>query len=161
MKSSMASYNLTKVRAAVHMGACQFVCRFTLLSACSEKTPLRYNFSRHSIRNAIRTIKLSCECYFTVSRLNCWHKNARTLEFLKSGLGFCSHNMSVFAKLSRTLGCLQFPSLRSPYMQTDLWVPPKFRNKLSGFAKPALWISRFGRGHRTTSAMTSFTAYVI
>ena len=77
-----------------------FVSRFSprFPHARRRHSSLRYNFSRHLlsifhvsynyyieyIQNAFRTPTYSCACYFTaaVSPLNCWHKNARTLDSL-------------------------------------------------------------------------------
>ena len=90
-------------------------------------TSLIVNFSRHLyieyIQNAFRTPTYSCACYFPAAHLNCWHENARTLDILWK-VTWCfvdlHRNMSVFAKLSRTLGYLPLPSLRSSFIRTDL-----------------------------------------
>ena len=114
-----------------------FVSRFSpaFPHARRRHPSLRYNFSRHllSIFHVIYILSTykthsgphSCACYFTaaVSPLNCWHENARTLEILWKVTWFFvdfHRNMSVFAKLSRTLGYLPFPSLRSSFIRTDL-----------------------------------------
>ena len=139
---------------------------------------LRYNFSRHLLSifhvsyilstykthsgpqhiHAHATLRPRCHPYI----LNCWHKNARTLDILWKVIWFfvdLHRNMSVFAKLSRTLGYLPFPSLRSSFIRTDLLSFQTGTRSRRGLANPALWFSRLWRGQRTT-ARTSLTAYI-
>ena len=92
---------------------------------------LRYNFSRHllSIFHVIYTYKThSGHQHIPVHatlrpRCHPWHENARTLDILSNVTWFfvdLHRNMSVFAKLSRTLGYFPFPSLQSSFIRTDL-----------------------------------------
>ena len=126
-------------------------------------TSLIVNFSRkmNMYMKRILEPKLFCACYFTVSCLNCWHKNGRTSDIFEKWLGFlltfivkCQVSLNI---RERWVLYLLFPSPRSPFIQTDLL---SFQRMWDQGLEAGLQSQPFDflwHGQRTTSARTSFT----
>ena len=79
-----------------------------------------------------RTPKLSCACYFTVSRLNCWHKNARTLKiFWKVAWFFVDlHRINQFSLNFRERWVPSIPEPPKSFHPDIPFVSKEFGNKV-------------------------------